>query len=39
MFWNWVFHKNVEKLDIAHWINGYQKKIFWRKARHFTGFK
>lgn len=39
MFWNWIFHKNVEKLDIAHWINDHQKKIFWQKVRHFTGFK
>lgn len=39
MFWNWIFHKNVKKLDIADWINQHQKKIFWQKVRHFIGLQ
>lgn len=38
MLWNWILHKDVKKLDIAHWINQHQKKIFWLKVRRFIGF-
>ncbi len=38
MLWNWIFHQNVNRLDIAPWINQYQKKIFWQKVRRFIGF-
>lgn len=35
MFGNWIFHRNVEKLDIADWVNNHQKKTFWKKTCSF----
>ncbi len=32
MFWGWVRHKDVERTDIAEWVNRMQKREFWRRA-------
>ena len=34
MFWGWIIHKDVKKLDIAEFINKMQKKNFWKKIRY-----
>ena len=31
MFWDWLRHENVERLDVADWVNKTQKKRFWRR--------
>ena len=33
MFWNWIIHKDVKKIDIAEWVNKRQKKIFWKRVK------
>jgi len=33
MFWGWLLHKNVKRLDIADWINQLQKNLFWKRAQ------
>jgi len=32
MFWNWFKHEDVERLDIADWVNNMQKKRFWSRV-------
>ena len=32
MFWGWIRHKGVQRLDIADWVNQMQKKRFWSKV-------
>jgi len=32
MFWGWVKHEDVERTDIAEWVNQMQKREFWRKV-------
>jgi len=32
MFWGWFRHKDVQRLDIADWVNQMQKKRFWSRA-------
>lgn len=31
MFWSWIFHKNLERLDVADWVNQMQKTMFWKR--------
>lgn len=33
MFWGWTLHKNVERLDIADWVNNMQKNMFWKRVK------
>ncbi|MEM2914040.1 MAG: glycosyltransferase family 2 protein [Candidatus Bathyarchaeia archaeon] len=38
MLKGWLFHKGVKRLDdVADWVNQYQKKIFWQKAKNLLG--
>lgn len=37
MFWNWVFHTNVKRLDVADWVAGWQRKRFWRRVKQIVG--
>ncbi len=32
MFLGWLLHRNVERLDIAYWVNQMQKKQFWKRV-------
>jgi len=32
LFWGWIRHKDVERLEIADWVNQMQKKRFWKKV-------
>jgi len=32
MFWEYIQHENVERLDIADWVNKMQKKRFWSRV-------
>lgn len=32
MFLGWLLHENVERLDIADWVNRMQKKLFWKRV-------
>ena len=32
MFWGWLLHKDVNRLDIADWVNQMQKKKFWKRV-------
>ena len=32
MLWGYVRHRDVERLDIADWVNETQKKRFWRRV-------
>lgn len=31
MFWNWLNHKDVNKLDVADWVNKRQRTQFWKQ--------
>lgn len=33
MFKGWIVHKNVRRLDIADWVNQYQKRRFWKRVK------
>jgi glycosyltransferase involved in cell wall biosynthesis len=33
MFSGWLLHKDVERLDIADWVNQMQKNLFWKRVR------
>lgn len=33
MFWNYMRHKDVERMDVADWTNQIQKKRFWRRLK------
>jgi len=33
MFWGWLLHKDVKRLDIADWVNHMQKKLFWKRVK------
>ena len=33
MFWGWLLHKNVKRLDIADWVNQMQKNEFWKRVQ------
>jgi biofilm PGA synthesis N-glycosyltransferase PgaC len=33
MFLGWVLHKDVERLDVADWVNQMQKTIFWKRVQ------
>lgn len=33
MFWGWLLHENVERLDIADWVNHMQKELFWKRVQ------
>lgn len=34
MFFNWLLHKNVKRLDISEWVKQEQRKIFWKKVKN-----
>jgi len=31
MLWNWLDHADVNKLDVADWVNKRQKALFWKQ--------
>jgi hypothetical protein len=31
MFWNWLNHQDVKKLDVADWVNKRQRTLFWKQ--------
>jgi glycosyltransferase involved in cell wall biosynthesis len=33
MFLGWLLHKNIRRLDIADWVNQWQKNLFWKRVR------
>ena len=33
MFWGWVLHKDVKRLEIADWVNHMQKNMFWKRVK------
>ena len=36
MFWGWLLHKDVKRLDIADWVNRMQKDQFWKRVWMIT---
>jgi len=32
MFRGWLLHRDVERLDVADWVNQIQKNIFWKRV-------
>ena len=33
MFSGWLLHKDVERLDVADWVNQMQKNMFWKRVQ------
>ena len=33
MFWGWFWHKDVQRLDVADWVNQWQKNLFWKRVK------
>ncbi|UCH69712.1 MAG: glycosyltransferase family 2 protein [Candidatus Bathyarchaeota archaeon] len=33
MFLGWLLHQDVDRLDVAEWVNQMQRNIFWKRVR------
>lgn len=38
MFYGWITHKDVERLDVAEFVNKMQKKNFWKKIKQILKY-
>lgn len=34
-FFDWIIHKDVERYDLAEWVNEYQSGLFWERLKNF----